>query len=550
MQSALQRTPSRDNPRLIFNDDNYILDSLEQLISILELDSAWTQENNDTPINITPNFIKGIVIIQEDGRICIFDKKYRIKLQLTINQFVTKVYHTMKLDYFINLNEHMVVIIKPAIDIKISLVKKDFYAVSFVLMCDDFEKDKKISNSQGTPVYNFYKTKFLENDFGQNEKFVELFKEIELIEKMKVRLAEARFYEAENLEDFYKSYDYLLLSNINCEKTFPEIAQDEFYHISGYIYINGNYEFFPVEDFENVESAGNSLCKESQNSKKLENYEKCEKNENSQNSQKLENRQENILNLNSHIEIEKESAKKYSLHDMSFSQSKENYSPKKDEKNVSGEKYNCNREDYQEHDYEFSFHDDIINLKDHYSEDLGKNINNSQSQETIIQDQTESVASKESKKGFEIEWTSKIPAEEIISSAGNSQNSSKRELSNYSNKTSEYISPIDYEKSNFKNSSSNIEIDVENLPNFGNLNTVSNKKSTEKKENKKPPSEKIPNNNAINDEELKLLKNLKDKFQHRLNNLKAEDFERLYIAKNSLLYLKGKINKSQERDND
>ena len=224
------------NPEIIFNKENYFIENLESLLSYLELDTL--EEDKDSPISIPPNYIEGIMIFQEDDRMCLFDKKYRINLLFTKEQILSKICETNNPNNILNIDQHKLLLINPSLDIKISLVKNGLYAISFVFMCDKFEKGKKISHSQGTPIYNFCKTRYLENNPYQIVYYIELFKKVEFITKMKERLKNANYFgEANNLEDFYQKNDYLFFSNINCGKYLKIKDEEDILNNLGYVYV-------------------------------------------------------------------------------------------------------------------------------------------------------------------------------------------------------------------------------------------------------------------------------------------------------------------------
>lgn len=530
-----EKIPSKENPEIIFNKENYFIENLESLLSYLELDTL--EEDKDSPISIPPNYIEGIMIFQEDDRMCLFDKKYRINLLLTKEQILSIICETNNPNYILNIDQHQLLLINPSLDIKISLVKNGLYAINFVFMCDKFEKGKKISHSQGTPIYNFCKTQYLENNPYQIVYYIELFKKVEFITKMKERLKNLNYFgEANNLEDFYQKNDYLFFSNINCGKYLKIKDEEEMRNNLGYVYVYDNYEYISVEWEETIESAGNSLKKESQNTKKSQN---------SQNTLKIEeNLINSSLNLNSNIkqniDIENEQEKIISQQNISSSSNLSDNlsSDNKDEKNIS-KIYNLNchniKESYQESDSVFSFHDLITDTINHNN--LGTYIKETKPVQEIIQEQHDSEKSKKfetpenQEKTLVIEWD-----DENIKSAGNTQkirsypcefsNSNSSNEESYNSMSSNYSEIYEYQK-NTEKEKSGIYLNKNDVLKFENLENKS----------KNGPTEKNPNrNNNINSKHSILdIEELKNKHRNIFKDKTIQDLLRVYSLKKGFL---------------
>lgn len=247
---------TEENPRIIFNEESFILHYMELLAIYLEMEDDYSIYSkysiNDSYLTL-PACIKGIMICEgEEERMCLIDAKLRIHLLLTKEQKIKGCYlknQTNNLNNFKYHPEHEsqelreLLLIKPCLDLKISYVKNGLYAVSFVIMCEDFQKGFKISHRSHhpcSPINNLYKTEYQVNDPHFLEFCNQLFKKVNLIAKMKDRLKISHHLNTsnlENLEEFFRTKDYLFLSNTFCEN-YKNIEDDKHLrNIIGFIYL-------------------------------------------------------------------------------------------------------------------------------------------------------------------------------------------------------------------------------------------------------------------------------------------------------------------------
>ena len=208
-----------------------IKDAIDCLMQCLEC------EFEDTPLELAGNQLF-IIVVKKNYSFYTFDKGNKLQVYIEDKVFLEKVKYSANIQKEVELNNHILKLQKPALDIQIGFdSKNEIYSINFVLISDGYEKMENIEKEFGDLLNHQKKMNFLENEVVMNNNFIEFFKEIQLLEKVITKLKNKKNYlGVGSCKLFFNKYDYLYLSDKTCTKSHEG---SEFLY--GKIYIDEQY---------------------------------------------------------------------------------------------------------------------------------------------------------------------------------------------------------------------------------------------------------------------------------------------------------------------